>query len=30
MGAACSSQLGQNNLADDSTPDVHIPTFEPP
>jgi hypothetical protein len=28
-GAACSSQSGQNNLADGSTPDVHIPTFEP-
>jgi hypothetical protein len=27
-GAACSSQSGQNNLADGSTPDVHIPTFE--
>jgi hypothetical protein len=29
MGAACSSQSGQNNLADGSTPDVHIPAFEP-
>jgi hypothetical protein len=28
-GAACSSQLGQNNLVDGSTPDVYVPTFEP-
>jgi hypothetical protein len=28
-GAACSSQSGQNNLADVSTPDVYVPTFEP-
>jgi hypothetical protein len=29
MVAACSSQSGQNNLADGSMPDVHIPAFEP-
>jgi hypothetical protein len=29
MGAICSSQLGQNNLADGSTPDVHVLAFEP-
>jgi hypothetical protein len=28
-GAAYSSQSGQNNLANGSTLDVHIPTFEP-